>query len=98
MGSQLLEQILESTETCQRIDLYIVGATALYTGPIKPFKIKPIDLYLDGGLRINENTTPNTVILREDLDQIANTYIHHDRGPGRMETKILKYLKYLKEE
>jgi len=53
--------------------------------PIHPY-ISPL---IDGGLRIDiDRSTPNTVIIKEDIGQIRNTYIHHDKGPGRVETNI----------
>ena len=96
MASQALEQMLSSVprmgqedRAYQTLDVYTSGLSQMYTGPMKPINpvINPI---LDGGLRIDiKKSTPNTTIIKEDIGPIRNTYIHHDRGPGRMETNIL---------
>jgi len=48
-----------------------------------------VDPYLDGNMKI-QNATPNTITFGEKLYQdencqVTNSYIHHDRGPGRMD-------------
>ena len=60
----------------------------LYTGGSGGIKI---NTRLYGGLELDLNkSTKNTTILKERLDQINNTYIHHDKGPGRMTTTTKK--------
>lgn len=100
MASQVLEQVLsyvprmgQEDRAYQTLDVYTAGVSHMYTGPMRPM-YPDINPNLDGGLRIDLNkSTPNTTILKEDLGPIRNTYVHHDRGPGRMETDILNILK-----
>ena len=55
---------------------------------------KPINPRLDGDLRIDLNkSTLNTAILRENIEPIKNTYIHHNRGPGRVEENIFNKIR-----
>jgi len=90
MASQL-EQIACSTVTrdcAGAIDRYFIGTIVLYSGLGAP---KMINLMLDGGLRIElDKYRPNTTILRERLGygEVENIYIHHDKGPGRMDEVI----------
>jgi len=43
---------------------------------------------LDGRIYIDlEKSTPNTTIMKEPLNEyLQNVYVHHDRGPGRVDT------------
>ncbi len=80
------EKFLSLIETqSTRIDYYETLITALYTGPIweLPYKGKKL-----GNLKIR-NITSNTITLTEKIGPITNTYIHHERGPGRMTVDTL---------
>lgn len=51
------------------------------------YMAKPINPILGGGVKIDlSKSTTNTSILKEELGyDFKNVYIHHARGPGRME-------------
>lgn len=49
----------------------------------------PIDTALEGGIQLRlDRSSRNTTILTENIENIINnTYIHHNRGPGRATIK-----------
>ncbi len=62
----------------------------------------PVDktvIPLDGGLVIDlDKSTPNTTIIKERIGPVRNTYIHHDRGPGRETSDVdLDYIPPISE-
>lgn len=94
---QKLEQILKTSAT---IDKHVAGTAALFTPPPQQWNYgpasmpvtpiyKPINPVLGGGCYLDlDRGTRNTFIIGEDVPGMRgsrlNTYIHHDRGPGRM--------------
>lgn len=101
MASEALEQIVEPAfgfgqhSAYQTLDVYTSGLAQMYTS--KNWKLeptKPLDIAINYLLWLDLNkSTPNTTIIKEDIGPIRNTYIHHDGGPGRMETVILPPLR-----
>lgn len=83
MTQELLETVVEQATELSKgtvyrtMDVFAENTKALYAGPVNP--------NLAGGVRIDFNkSTPNTTILKETYGPVQNTYVHHDRGPGRM--------------
>mgnify|MGYP001569419178 CR=1 FL=1 len=56
-------------------------------------------LKLDGGVYIDlVRSTMNTVILKEPIAEgLQNVYVHHDRGPGRVDSLVEMYDKIIEK-
>jgi len=94
MGTQSLTQILvndlgdvDSSKysmpgSLNTTEIYWMG---IFDDDYNPFKKKDLPF---GDLSIGKKTNKNTVIIKEQIGPIRNTYIHHDKGWGRETTDI----------